>query len=82
MWVSLNNFKKTIRFNSLVSHANFLVTTKKKPHLKFSTILLPQHRIMATTNNSSENKQLFEKSDKIAHFRQDGKKKISCSIIK
>ena len=32
---------------------------------------------MATnTNKSNENKQLLERSDKIAHFKQDGKKRI------
>jgi hypothetical protein len=64
---------KNFRSNSLVSCVGFLATVKKKPFVKFSSILLSR-RIMATSvKNSSDNEQLFKKSDKIAHFKQDGK---------
>ena len=63
---------KIFRSNSLISYVGFLATIKKKSFVKFSSILLP-HRIMATnTKIFDDNKQLFEKSDKIAHFKQDG----------
>lgn len=63
---------KNFRSNSFVSCVGFLATIKKKPFVKFSSVLLTQ-RIMATnTKISSDNKQLFVRSDKIAHFKQDG----------
>ena len=63
---------KIFRSNSLISHVGFLTTTKKKSFVKFSSILLPRRIMANNTKNFDDDKQLFEKSDKIAHFKQDG----------
>ncbi len=67
----MNNFKNIFR-NSRISRVCFLATTKT--YINFSSILLkPQYRIMATNVYTlGENKPPFERSDKIAHFKQDG----------